>query len=50
MADHGGAVYAPTFDDAAEILRRGVRAPAVVLIFSAGDANQIADLVLGGDA
>ncbi|MCY4064500.1 MAG: UDP-N-acetylmuramate--L-alanine ligase [Chloroflexi bacterium] len=50
MSDHGGAVYAPSFDAAVEILRRDVRAPAVLLIFSAGDANQIADLYLGGEA
>ena len=40
------ADYAPSFDAAADILRREVRAPAVVLIFSAGDANQIADKFL----
>ena len=50
MSDHGGAVYAPSFDETVEILRRSGRAPAVVLIFSAGDANQIADLYLGGEA
>ncbi len=50
MAEYSGAVYAPSFDDAVDILRREVRAPAVVLIFSAGDANQIADLYLGGEA
>lgn len=50
MSDLGGAVYAPSFDDAVDILRRSVRAPAVVLIFSAGDANQIADLYLDGEA
>ena len=50
MSDHGSAVYAPSFEAAVDILRRGVRAPAVVLIFSAGDANQIADLYLGGEA
>lgn len=50
MSDHGGAVNAPAFDDAVDILRRTAKAPAVVLIFSAGDANQIADLYLGGEA
>lgn len=50
ISSHSPAVYAPTFDDAADSLRRSVRPPAVVLIFSAGDANQIADLILGGDA
>lgn len=50
MSDPGSAVYAPTFDDAVDILRRSVRAPAVVLIFSAGDANQVADMYLGGEA
>lgn len=40
------ADYAPSFDAAADILRHGVRAPAVVLIFSAGDANLIADKFL----
>lgn len=50
MSELGRAVYAPSFDDAAEILRREVRAPAVALIFSAGDANRIAELYLGGKA
>jgi len=40
------ADYAPSFDAAADILRCKVRAPAVVLIFSAGDANLIADKFL----
>lgn len=40
------ADYAPSFDVAADILRREVRAPAAVLIFSAGDANLIADKYL----
>jgi len=39
-------VYVPTFDDAVDLLVRSVRAPAVVLIFSAGDANIIADKYL----
>ena len=40
------ATYAPTFDDAVAMLRQSVAAPAVVIIFSAGDANRIADLYL----
>ena len=40
------AAYAPTFDDAVDQLVRSARAPAVVLIFSAGDANIIADKFL----
>lgn len=40
------AAYAPTFDDAVDMLNRAVRAPAVLLIFSAGDANIIADKYL----
>ncbi|MCY3915470.1 MAG: UDP-N-acetylmuramate--L-alanine ligase [Chloroflexi bacterium] len=47
MSEHGGAVNAPTFDEAVDVLRRTARAPAVVLIFSAGDANVIADKFLG---
>ncbi len=37
---------APTFDDAIDILRLSVSPPAVVLVFSAGDANVIADKYL----
>ena len=40
------ASLAPTFDDAVEILRGSVSPPAVVLIFSAGNANLIADKYL----
>lgn len=40
------AEYAPAFEVAVDMLRRSVRAPAVVLIFSAGDANVIADIYL----
>lgn len=40
------ATYAPSFDDAVETLRRKAQAPAVALIFSAGDANLIADIFL----
>ena len=43
ISAHCSAAYAPTFDDAVDTLRRFVKAPAVVLIFSAGDANLIAD-------
>ena len=49
MSSHFPAGYAPTFDDAVEILRREARAPAIILIFSAGDANIIADLFLGDE-
>ncbi len=49
MSAHGSAAFVPNFDDAAAILRRDARAPAVVLIFSAGDAVQIADLYLEGE-
>ena len=40
------AAYVPTFDDAVDHLLSSARAPAVVLIFSAGDANIIADKYL----
>ena len=46
MQSRQPAEYAPTFDLAVDKLRRSVRAPAVVLIFSAGDANLIADKFL----
>ena len=46
MSAHGEAAYAPTFDDAVDVLRRRARAPAIVLIFSAGDANVIANKYL----
>lgn len=48
MAPQHSASYVPTFEDAVDALRRRARPPAVALIFSAGDANQIADLYLGG--
>lgn len=48
MSATGSAAYAPDFDDAVAILSRDARAPAVVLIFSAGNASQIADLYLEG--
>ena len=38
--------YAPSFDEAVQLMRRFVEPPAVVLIFSAGDANRIAELYL----
>ncbi len=40
------ARYMPTFAAAAEFIRDEAKRPAAVLIFSAGDANQIADLLL----
>ena len=40
------ALYMPTFAAAAELIRDEASRPATVLIFSAGDANQIADLLL----
>jgi len=40
---HPSVQYAPSLDDAVEILRERIRPPAVVLILSAGDANRIAD-------
>ena len=49
ISARGEARLTRTFEDAADCLRRFARAPAVVLIFSAGDANQIADLYLGSD-
>ena len=46
MTAYCAASFTPTFDDAVDTLRRTVRPPAVVLIFSAGDANLIADKYL----
>lgn len=46
ISSHRSATYSPTFDDVVETLGRAARAPAVVLIFSAGDANLIADKFL----
>lgn len=40
------ARFAPNFERAAATLREVAKAPAVLLIFSAGDANRIADLYL----
>ena len=44
------ATYSPSFDSAVEILRRSATPPAVVIIFSAGDANLIADLYLNSES
>ena len=49
MQSRTTAAFAPTFEQAVEILRQSVTPPAVVLIFSAGDANQIADLYLNDE-
>ena len=49
MGSHGSARYVPTFEAAAERLRADIKGPAVVLIFSAGDANRIAELFLRDD-
>jgi len=46
MQSRQPAEYAQSFDLAVDRLRSAVRAPAVVLIFSAGDANLIADKFL----
>lgn len=50
MRSRQPAAYAPSFDDAVDLLSRSVRAPAVLLIFSAGDANIIADMYLNSSA
>ena len=44
------ASYAPTFAEAAATIRREALRPAAVLICSAGDANQIAALLLNDQA
>ena len=49
MGSHGSARYVPTFEAVAERLRADIKGPAVVLIFSAGDANRIAELFLRDD-
>ena len=46
MAKTVPTLYAPSFDEAVQLMRRFVEPPAVVLIFSAGDANRIAELYL----
>ncbi len=43
---HQDARYTPSFDDAADVLIRDVRAPAVILIMSAGDAPKIGEMFL----
>ena len=50
MRHHGGVKYAPSFTAAAATLRQNAKAPALALICSAGDANQIADLFLEADS
>ena len=50
IAQRVPAAFAPTFDDAVEMLNRRAQAPAVALIFSAGDANLIADKFLDGES
>ncbi len=44
------AMYAPTFAAAAEIIKRETNRPAAILICSAGDANEIADLLMSDEA
>lgn len=43
MKDHPDVRYVPSLKDAASMLRERVMPPALALIFSAGDANRIAD-------
>ena len=50
MRAHAGVAYAPSFEWAAEILRSEAKAPTLVLICSAGDANQIADIFLNDNS
>ena len=50
MNEQLAASYTPSYDHAVALLRRSIVAPAVLLIFSAGDANVIADLYLGDEA
>ena len=50
MAEHPSARFTPSFEAAAKTLRDEAEAPALVLICSAGDANQIADLFLQSDS
>lgn len=50
MKRHYKASFAPDYDNAVSILKQFTGAPAVVLIFSAGDANRIADLYLNDEA
>jgi UDP-N-acetylmuramate--alanine ligase len=46
--EHPDARHTPSLGDAAAVLLRDVRAPAVILIMSAGDAPQIGVEYLGG--
>ena len=41
--DHSDARYAPSLEAAVSMLREGIVPPALLMIFSAGDANRIAD-------
>lgn len=43
MTHHPSVRYVPELSDTVEMLREWVKSPAVILILSAGDANQIAD-------
>ena len=43
MKDHPSVRYAPSLEDAVSMLRQRLIPPALLLIFSAGDANRIAD-------
>ena len=43
---HSPALFAPSFAAAADIILREAKRPAAVLICSAGDANQIAEMLL----
>lgn len=47
LAANCPALYCDSFEGAVEALRQTVTPPAVILIFSAGDANRIADMYLG---
>jgi UDP-N-acetylmuramate--alanine ligase len=40
---HDSVYHAPSLDEAVDLLRDHIQAPAIVLILSAGDANRIAD-------
>ena len=44
------ASFTPSFAHAVRLLRQSLRGPAVLLIFSAGDANTIAELYLNAEA
>ena len=49
MQSHSDVRYAPSLDDAVLQLREGITPPALMLVFSAGDANRIADDYLNHD-